>query len=343
MKKLILLALGLTLLVVVLGAYTRLTDAGLGCPDWPGCYGFWSVPMATEAIAAAEVRYPERPLEPAKAWAEMIHRYAATLLGLLLLVMALWHGYRHYAAWQTSGSGWPANVALTPYLLLLLVLFQGALGMWTVTLNLLPLVVMGHLLGGFTIAGLLFYWWTRQTPPQLHHAYDNRIRLLGGVAVMVVIGQVSLGGWTAANYASLACTELPICQGDWLAQWAPARAFDPISPPASSYEYGVLDYAARMTIHVSHRLGALITTVVLAIFWWQLRCRHIHFEANMMAAILLLQLGLGVMNVVASLPLWVAVSHNFVALLLLLAVLACNVRVWQGGWNVRKNAAVKFA
>ncbi|MBY5994035.1 COX15/CtaA family protein [Ferrimonas balearica] len=312
MKRLTLITLVLAFVVIQLGAFTRLTDAGLGCPDWPGCYGFLTVPSA-EHVAVAEARYPERPVEAAKAWAEMVHRYVAGALGLMILALAL-------LALKTPG---PKRL---PWALVGLVVFQAALGMWTVTLNLLPVVVMGHLLGGFAIFSLLFLLWLRQKPNELDL---NPLKVLALTALVVLVGQIMLGGWTSANYAALVCTQLPICEGEWLQNLAPAQAFQPLPPPADSYEFGVLDYPARMTIHVSHRIGAVLTTVVLALLWWRLRGSGAQRPAAVLGALLLLQLALGIANVVGSLPLPVAVAHNGGAALLLLALVWINYLAWR--------------
>ncbi len=318
MRNFTLFTLSLALVVILLGAFTRLTDAGLGCPDWPGCYGYLVVPHE-DLHPIAEARFPERPVEMAKAWAEMTHRYVAGTLGLCIFALAV-------LAWRRPGA--PRRL---PLALVGLVIFQAALGMWTVTLNLLPLVVMGHLIGGFSILALLFLLWLRQRPDRPRRP-QSPLRPLGRLAVLatgVLLVQIMLGGWTSANYASLACTELPVCEGDWLARLAPQAAFHPLPPPAHSYEFGVLDYPARMTIHVSHRIWALITALVLAMLAWRLWRQGVQREALAVAGILLLQLGLGIINVVGSLPLPVAVAHNGVAALLLLSLVAANYRLWQ--------------
>ncbi|WP_028116463.1 COX15/CtaA family protein [Ferrimonas senticii] len=321
MRTLTLSALLFSLVVIALGAYTRLTDAGLGCPDWPGCYGYLLVPNDAQ-ISTAEARFPERPVEAAKAWAEMIHRYVAALLGLMIVAIAGLH-------WRAGGH------SRLPYLLLGLVLFQGALGMWTVTLNLMPVIVMAHLLGGFSIASLLLLWYLRQPQSALTDTAGNRqprsLKPLAAAALLVLLAQIALGGWTSANYASLACTQLPICEGDWVAKLAPKTAFTPLQPPAKTYEFGVLDHPARMTIHIGHRLWAMVTAAVLMLLWWRLARSGLGRYGHLMGAVLLLQIGLGIANVVAGLPLAVAVAHNGVALLLLLTVVASNVRIWQGG------------
>ncbi|GAA5192939.1 COX15/CtaA family protein [Ferrimonas gelatinilytica] len=317
MRNFTLFTLALALVVILLGAFTRLTDAGLGCPDWPGCYGYLVVPQEHQH-AIAEARFPERPVEMAKAWAEMVHRYVAGTLGLCILALAL-------MAWRR-----PAAPKGLPWLLVGLVVFQAALGMWTVTLNLLPLVVMGHLIGGFSILALLFLLWLRQSPQR--GPLPNGTKPLGTLAVVatgVLLVQIMLGGWTSANYASLACTELPVCEGDWASRLDPEAAFHPLPPPAKSYEFGVLDYPARMTIHVSHRIWALITALVLLLLALRLWTQGLRREALAVTGVLMLQLMLGIANVVASLPLPVAVAHNGVAALLLLSLVAVNYRLWQ--------------
>lgn len=322
MRQLVSISVILAFCVVVLGSYTRLTEAGLGCPDWPGCYGFLSVPSKAEHIEQAQMLYPDAPVEHQKAWNEMIHRYFAGTLGLVILLIALgsWFGKK------------PAHLArkpmLLPTFLLILVTFQAALGMWTVTLNLQPLIVMGHLLGGFSIFSLLYLLKLRLThyrigggDPQL-----RRYQSLALFALLVVVGQIALGGWVAANYAAVACTELPFCEGNWPAQLDIAGAFS--VPDADTYQFGAHDYNDRMTMHIAHRIGAIITFLTLA--WMIIKCWRkavSGFFRNQLVVIsllLVLQICLGVSNVVLSLPLWVAVSHNAVGALLLLSLVSFN-------------------
>ncbi|WP_318436854.1 COX15/CtaA family protein [Photobacterium leiognathi] len=317
----------LSLFVVGLGAYTRLTDAGLGCPDWPGCYGFLSVPQTPAELQTAQAAYPETPVEPIKAWNEMVHRYIAGSLGLLILAIAV-------MAWCRKG-----RPKLLPSLLLMVVCFQALLGMWTVTMQLMPVVVMGHLLGGFTTVSLLWLLRLRiQLKPLFYHhgftpnlslspKYLISLRILAIAALLIVIGQIALGGWTAANYAAVVCTQLPICEGDWQGNFQ-ASAFELIQPPHSSYEYGVLDYAQRVSIHVAHRIGAMIATAAVlmlaVLLWFKPPLRR---YSLWLIAFLSLQVTLGVTNVVASLPLSVAVAHNLVGLLLLIALVTTCYRL----------------
>ncbi len=317
MRRLCLFAFGLTLVVVVLGAYTRLTDAGLGCPDWPGCYGFHYVPSSAQEHDAAALRFPDSPLEVTKARNEMVHRYAAGTLGVTILLMALWSLRAAQRAYR--GFAWG---------LLALVCGQATLGMLTVTLNLLPFVVMGHLLGGFTILALLFLLLCKTRSPRLPYRGSG----LGGcflLALGALLLQISLGGWTAANYAAMACLELPVCQGDWPSQWQ-WSAFHPHGVPAQNYQYGVLSQDERVTIHVAHRLWAMVTALALLRLAWRLwRQPALRHWGVWLALGLSLQLALGVANVVLHLPLAVAVAHNAGAGLLLLILTGTGIRLWQ--------------
>jgi heme a synthase len=308
------LAIFLTMGVIILGAYTRLTDAGLGCPDWPGCYGFLKVPQLEHHIAAAQEAFPERTLVPHKAWNEMVHRYFAGSLGLLVATM-------FFSALLSRHSA-----KLLPATLLALVVFQAALGMWTVTLNLLPLVVMGHLLGGFILFSLLAVHWLHLHPQyQVQQPQLPALKLFAVVALLVLLAQIALGGWTAANYAALACIDLPVCEAGWMQRLNIDEAFD-LHLGHDDYEYGVMSAEARQTVHVFHRLGAVVTLLVLSGFLLQLWRRSTSPILKRLAlaagVLLLLQFSLGVLNVVLHLPLVNAVAHNFVAAnLLMLQVL----------------------
>ncbi len=304
------------LFVIILGAYTRLTDAGLGCPDWPGCYGFAVVPKAEEKVAAANEAFPERPVEQEKAWIEMIHRYFAAALGFFILIIAA-------NAFLNRRKSPNAPVKL-PVFLLLMVCFQGALGMWTVTLNLMPVIVMAHLLGGFTVLSLLFLLYLRLTPFQIAGGAPQLRGLakFAALGILLLVTQIALGGWTSANYASLACTELPICEGDWSSRLDFGGAFS--LPPAENYEFGVHNYEERMTMHVVHRIGAIVVCAYfcwLAVMMWQKSGSALIKRAVvLMMGVLAIQVGLGISNVVYSLPLTVATLHNAVAACLLLVM-----------------------
>lgn len=314
MRWISLCALLLAAVVVVLGAYTRLTEAGLGCPDWPGCYGFHLVPSQSHELMLAERRFPDTPLQPHLAWNEMIHRYCAGLLGLVILAQALLSLYRRQGrrlAWLT----------------LALVVGQGLLGMLTVTMNLFPLVVLSHLLGGMTILALLWlaalrHWSATHAAPSVQ-APGRTLRLLR-VGLVALVIQIALGGWTSANYAALTCHQLPWCEGPWWHWLDFIRAFDPVPPPSDSYQFGVLPYGARMTIQLTHRSWALVTVLTLLWLAWQLGREGWAVLGGVLATLVLLQVVLGVSNIGLMLPLLVALAHHGVAALLLLTM----VTVW---------------
>ncbi|AAN57573.1 COX15/CtaA family protein [Shewanella oneidensis MR-1] len=309
-----------TLLVILMGAYTRLSDAGLGCPDWPGCYGHIKVPTQDHELSHAQSLFPDHDIEPEKAWLEMIHRYIAGGLGLL--VLCIW-----FLCLKT-----PDAPKKLPLFIVLLILFQGALGMWTVTMKLMPIVVMSHLLGGFSLISLLLLLYLRTRPRRIV-ASDTSVQNLAPLALVslfVLIGQIMLGGWTSSNYAALACTALPICEGNWMDNLAIADAFSPFQGQHPSFEFGVLDYHARMTIHIAHRIGAIITASLLLLLAYRLFVStQLKALSLLLVGLLILQVSLGISNVVMHLPLGIAVSHNGGAALLLLTLVTINYFLWH--------------
>jgi len=306
----------LCLVVVVLGAYVRLSDAGLGCPDWPGCYGHLVLPGSEDARAAAQSAFPERELEAGKAWREMIHRYAASTLGLSIVFAALF-------AWLNRRS--PRQPVATPFVLLGVVIFQGLLGMWTVTLLLKPLIVMGHLLGGLTTLALLVWLLLEDR----RRNADRQPRAAAGPVVaglLVLVAQIALGGWTSSNYAALACPDVPTCQGQWWPEEADfGEGFVLWRGLGVNYEFGVLDAPSRVAIHFTHRLGALVTLAVLVAvaLWARRRARlpAVHTASTLVLAAVLVQVAIGVGIVWFGLPLPLATAHNGGAALLLLAMI----------------------
>ncbi|MBU1332898.1 MAG: COX15/CtaA family protein [Gammaproteobacteria bacterium] len=306
----------LAVVVVLLGAYTRLTHAGLGCPDWPGCYGFIGVPMSEHKQVLAETRFPDAPVEVAKGWYEMIHRYFAGVLGLVILGLAV------QALRQRSVPGQPLKL---PLLLLVLVTLQAAFGMWTVTLKLWPQVVTAHLLGGFATLSLLFLLTLRLAAlPPLAVAVSTRLRALAAVGLLVVVGQIALGGWVSSNYAAVACVDLPTCHGEWWPAMDFANGFHLTQHIGPNYLGGQLDSDARTAIHMTHRLGAVLVTVVLLLLAWRLHAAGLPRLAGLLLAALALQVGLGISNVVLHLPLLVAVAHNAGGAALLLCLVLSN-------------------
>ncbi len=304
----------LTFLVIVIGAYTRLSNSGLGCPDWPGCYGKLIVPDKVENVNVNEA-YLGRPLEYTKAWIEMVHRYAASSLGLLILVIA-------FMSWRKSTL---LKIRLFTSILLLLVIFQGMLGMWTVTLLLKPVIVLSHLLGGLTILSLLYWLVLEQQPGQDTVTKSGNSKLLPSVIVglFILVIQISLGGWTSTNYAALACTDFPTCQDTWWPDMDFKEGFILWRGLGIDYEGGVLDGSARTAIHMTHRIGALITSLIIitiAIRAIRSGMKNIKVTGCAILALLIVQVSLGIANIKLYLPLSVAVAHNGVAALLLLSL-----------------------
>jgi cytochrome c oxidase assembly protein subunit 15 len=312
----------LTLCVVVLGAYVRLSDAGLGCPDWPGCYGALTVPQSEEAITRAQVAYPDSPIENHKAWKEMAHRYLAGTLGLLILAIFLL-GWR--ARKEIKISPW------LPTLLLFLVVFQAMLGMWTVTLLLKPAVVTAHLIGGMSTLALLT-WMTHR-----HWGVASRRFLQSGNlrfwvrgALVILFLQIFLGGWTSTNYAALACTDFPTCHGAWFPDMDFANAFHWIRELGQDAEGKALQLSAFTAIQWTHRVGALVTFIYLGLLGWRLLSEpQLKGLVHIMLTLLIVQIGLGVANLVLHLPLALAVGHNMGAALLLMTIVVLNSKITE--------------
>lgn len=340
LKRLVTFSMLLTFLVVGLGAYTRLADAGLGCPDWPGCYGHWDVPKDQEEILQANQAFPERPVETDKAWLEMIHRYFASTLGLCIVLIVL-------AAWREKQHN-PKIPFKLPCALLGLVIFQGLLGMWTVTLGLYPPVVMAHLLGGFTTLSLLWVLRLRlktfqsAKPVQAKRPPTPQQKTLVNFAqatLFVLVAQIALGGWTSSNYAAIICTEFPLCHEGWSQHLDLKEAFKIHKPAGDLFEFGLhLSPEAKITIHVMHRIGAILATAALItlslLVFRHGQSRRSRTIASGLLIILALQVTLGVSNIVFSLPLSVAVAHNLVAALLLLAVITLLVNLYgEQSWK----------
>ncbi len=320
-RNLILVALILALGVVSLGAYVRLSDAGLGCPDWPGCYGRLTPHHAADAINSELAARPDGPVSHAKAWKEMVHRYFAGTLGVLVLAIAVL-GWRL----RNVANGGPG----LPLLLLCLIVFQALLGMWTVTLLLKPLVVSAHLLGGMATLSLLLWLWLRERG-QPGHAYFVRVNPPRGSAtlgLLLVVMQIALGGWVSTNYAALACTDFPLCQTAWMPAMDFAHGFTLRRELGETASGELLPLTALTAIHWTHRLMALVVTLYLG--WLAVRLLRVAGFAGIGVAIgglLLLQVALGISNVLLGLPLAVAVAHNAGAALLLASLVMLNYRV----------------
>ena len=320
-RNLILAALILTFGVVSLGAYVRLSDAGLGCPDWPGCYGKLTPHLAADAINAELAERPDGPVSHAKAWKEMVHRYFAGTLGLLVLAIAVLAWRRQHEA--NGGLG-------LPLLLLALIVFQALLGMWTVTQLLKPLVVSAHLLGGMATLSLML-WLRLRERGQTTHVYYARVdhlRVSALLGLVLVVAQIALGGWVSTNYAALACTDFPLCQGAWIPPLDFEHGFTLHRELGETASGELLPMAALTTIHWVHRAMALVVTLFLG--WLVLRLLRTPGYAGIGLAVgglLVLQVSLGISNVLFSLPLAVAVAHNAGAALLLASLVLLNYRV----------------
>jgi heme a synthase len=319
-RKLVLITLAATFVLIVLGAYVRLSDAGLGCPDWPGCYGNLTPAHSADAIRAAEAAQPGGPVSAAKAWKEMIHRYLAMIVGALIaaLAVAAWRNKRAFAQSPGLATG-----------LALLVIFQAALGAWTVTMLLKPAIVTAHLMGGMAIFALLAWLALRQATgaPAGRAASAGIMRGLAAAALLVLIGQIVLGGWVSTNYAALACADFPACQGKWIPEMQFEHAFHVIRPLGVGPDGQLLTLEALRAIHWTHRVGALVTAVVLGAFAFLLFRRNAARLGGVLLGLLALQIALGIANVLGSLPLPIAVAHNGVAALLLGWMVLINYRL----------------
>ncbi|MAR28044.1 MAG: cytochrome B [Gammaproteobacteria bacterium] len=302
------------LLVVSVGAYTRLADAGLGCPDWPGCYGFLTVPDQVEDVELAETRYPGAPVEFVKAWWEMGHRYIAGAL-LVLVFSMLVMAYRGREREDT-----PLALASV---LMVIILCQAAFGAWTVTLKLWPQVVTAHLLGGFTTLSLIWLLFLRQGGFSQIVAALPAPTLLARVAFAVVVLQIMLGGWVSSNYAALACYDFPSCDGTYAPPMDLQQGFNIFQSVGPNYLGGIMTSEARMAIHWVHRIGAIIVLFVVGGLVLQV-VRQVAIVGYSLLAALVAQITLGILNVVLVLPLLNATAHNTVGALLLLVLVTIN-------------------
>jgi heme a synthase len=351
--------------LVMFGAFVRLSNAGLSCPDWPTCYGKASWPQHAQAVVQANQAFPDRPYEADKAWREQVHRMLAGTLGVLVLMLAFvaarrdrlvllailisavlaavgvvlyLHGVRQLASGLAllaillpmTGALWlrEHGALKMSVLALAVIIFQAMLGMWTVTLLLKPIVVMGHLLGGLTTFALLAYAALRYNgvgAPDNRHAALRRLVVFG----IVLLGcQIALGGWTSANYAALACgTDFPTCLGQWAPPTDFHQGFVLWREIGVNYEGGILDMAARSAIQITHRIGALVVFCYLS--WLSYRLIRSGFRLGGIAVlvVLILQVLLGISNVHFGLPLAVATMHNGGAALLLFVLLANFTRL----------------
>ena len=311
-QALTLLTLFLTFDLVLFGAFTRLTDSGLGCPDWPGCYGSASPLGAKVEIAAAQSAMPTGPVTHGKAWVEMIHRYLATSVGVLILVLAV-------MAWRAARARreqalQPAITPWWPALTLVWVCVQGAFGALTVTMKLFPAIVTLHLMGGLLLLALLCV----QAVQQAQLAGDEEpVRIRAGLrtllwsAFALLVMQVALGGWVSTNYAVLACTDFPQCQGRWWPDMNFVQGFEIWRALGLTGAGEAIGFPALTAIHYVHRLAAFVVLGVLAVLAWRLNSvPALRRQSRLMAFLAALQLATGLSNVVLGWPLLAAVLHT---------------------------------
>ncbi len=309
MHALTLVTLFLTFDLVLFGAFTRLTDSGLGCPDWPGCYGNASPLGASEHIDAAQQAMPTGPVTPGKAWVEMVHRYLAMGVGVLITVLAV-------AAWLGRKSG-DGRAAISPWwatVTWVWVCIQGAFGALTVTMKLFPAIVTLHLLGGYVLLALLTVLGVQlaqQQGLQAVSAVTPRLRLAVVLALALLFLQAASGAWVSTNYAVLACTEFPSCQGSWWPDMDFAHGFEIWRPLGYGQDGAHISFQSLTAIHFTHRLMALVTLLLLAVLAAALwRVPALLKPARALAGLLLLQLATGMSNVVLDWPLVAAVLHT---------------------------------
>jgi heme a synthase len=308
----------LAIIVIVLGAWVRLSAAGLGCPDWPGCYGHLSAAHAAQNLDSIAASYPDRPFEYAKAHKEMVHRYFASTLGFLILILA---------GIAIANRKDPHQPVALPIALVALVIFQGLLGMWTVTLLLKPLIVVMHLLGGLATLALLTWLATKSAQEARSNAEapprSTRVSRFAAIGLVVLVLQIALGGWTSSNYAALACPDFPTCQNSYWPDMDFADAFVLWRGLGIDYEGGVLDHPARVAIHFTHRLGAIVAALILGgLSLAAIRSRNhprLTVAGATLGILLIAQLIIGPIMVIRALPLDLATAHNGVAALLVVA------------------------
>ncbi len=311
-----------TLGLVMLGAYVRLTDAGLGCPDWPGCYGKLSPTHAAAEIRAAEAIAPAGAVSLPKAWNEMVHRYFASFAGVMIVAIA-WQTLRRR---DKRGTDDPSARIGLPLALVGLVIVQGLFGKWTVTLLLKPAIVTLHLLGGMALVALLAWLSARHLGISGGQASTLRaIRPWAALGVVILGAQIVLGGWVSTNYAGLACVDFPTCHGEWAPAMDFGHGFYFFRELGMTADGQALSNQALNAIHWAHRVGALVTFAYLAVLaHLAMRLRGLRQFGIAILVLLLVQVTLGIANVLASLPLPVAVAHNGVAALLLAALVMLN-------------------
>jgi cytochrome c oxidase assembly protein subunit 15 len=320
-RKLVWVTTFLTLDLIMFGGFTRLTDSGLGCPDWPGCYGTSSPFLAHAQIAAAHAALPTGPVSMVKAWIEMIHRYFAMAIGVLIIAQtaSAWIARIKRRALHVS-PWWPTS-------LLLLIVVQGIFGAWTVTMKLQPIIVTTHLLLGLTLLGSLAWFAARLTPLPAHEPEIARYRALALTGLVLLVIQLALGGWVSTNYAVLACTDFPTCNGQWVPPMNFVQGFHLWRALGMTGDGEAITQDALVAIHWTHRTFAFVVIAYLAALALKMRrYESLRRPATGVLIVLALQFATGLSNIVLQWPLPIAVAHNGGAAILLLLVVVINFR-----------------
>ncbi|MEJ5210795.1 MAG: COX15/CtaA family protein [Burkholderiales bacterium] len=311
----------LALDLILFGAFTRLTDSGLGCPDWPGCYGHSNPISAGEHIRAAETAMPTGPVTRMKAWIEMLHRYFAMGVGVLIIVLMVQAWRRHRR--EPARSPWLATV------IFLAVCVQGAFGALTVTMKLQPAIVTLHLLGGMTLLALLTWLALRESPPETVGAGARPLRGHAFAAALLLALQIALGGWVSTNYAVLACPDFPLCHGHWLPPDMDFRhAYTLWRPLGHTGDGDLIPFQSLVAIHWVHRNFAYgVLAVLAALAWRSWSVPGLARWARVLAGLALLQFVTGLSNVLLAWPLPLALLHNGGAALLVMTLVVLHFRI----------------
>lgn len=351
-RKLVTVTLFLTFDLIVFGSFTRLTDSGLGCPDWPGCYGQANPWQAHTDIHAAQAAMPSGPVTVMKAWIEMIHRYLAMAVGVLiiaLLLLAWWRFWRARRA-ATTGvamSGETRSIPWLPTLLGAFVCLQGAFGAWTVTLKLQPIIVTTHLLLGLGLLGMLAWLKAQQDARQCAAsigcdaaagARTASLRFGALTALVLLTVQLALGGWVSTNYAALACMDFPLCHGQIIPVMDFGHGFSLWRKLGMTSGGDYLPFSALTAIHWTHRNFAFVVSAAIA--WTGLHARNVRGTrriANWLLGAIALQLATGVATIYLAWPLALAAAHNAGAAMLVLLLVMLNYKAFA---SVRQQAAV---
>ena len=323
-QKLVWVTLFLTFDLVMFGAFTRLTDSGLGCPDWPGCYGQANPLQAHADISAAEAALPTGPVTVMKAWIEMIHRYLAMGIGVLIIaLMAI-----SWRRWLQSGRKAMKFSPWFPTFLFAFVCLQGAFGAWTVTMKLQPVIVTIHLLLGMSLLALLTWFGTRLSDHPLVSRSASPLLIPATMAAAMLAIQIALGGWVSSNYAALACADFPLCHGKLLPQMDFINGFTLWRELGMTAQGDYLPLAALTAIHWTHRVIAFIVVALVA--WTALaglRFNRLRKTARWLLVMITLQFTTGISTIFLDLPLAIAVIHNGGAALLVILLAGMNHKI----------------